>query len=138
MIGLDNHAKTSIIHSYLDTLPKENVEKILNATGFQPGVSPYSADTVASGKHIRVVLQDTYRYDDPVMTGSYLQKQAAIFIVIDPNTPDSLDVQKLDDMVNLSFHQGKNQNLKCKLLINNSAKVSLESMNSIEKWAETN
>ncbi len=59
---------------------------------------------MASGKKIRVVLQDTYRYDDPVMTGSYLQKQAAIFIVIDPNTQDSLDVQKLDDMVNLSFH----------------------------------
>jgi histidinol-phosphate/aromatic aminotransferase/cobyric acid decarboxylase-like protein len=69
---------------------------------------PYTAETIIIGQKILVFLQDTKSFDDPLMTGTYLDRQAGVFIIINPNNPDSMDIDKLGEMINLSTHKNKN------------------------------
>ena len=71
MVGLENVGKTEIINSYLSTLPKEKVDKMVPARDLSQGVTYYTAEAIIDDHNILVFLQDTKSFDDPLMTGSY-------------------------------------------------------------------
>ncbi len=57
-------------------------------------------------------------------------------MVVDPSNPETLSVEKLSEMTNLSFQKSKNQKMVIKLLVNNPDKASVEQIERIEKWAQ--
>ncbi len=111
MMGLDNVGKTQIIESYLGTLPKADVEEMMKKRKMLGGVSPYIARTIINETNVQVFLQDTLSFDDQLMTGSYLNNQAAAFMVVDPINPATFNLDKLSEMTNLASAKSKNLKL---------------------------
>ena len=135
LVGLDNVGKTDIINAFMDTLPDDVRNQLLEERSFAIGVTPYIAHAKINKKHIELILQDTRSFDDPVMTGSYLKNQTGAFLVVDPSNKESLTIEKLSEMINLAAERSNNQKLNVKLLVNNSGKVSMGDMEKLEKWA---
>ena len=73
-------------------------------------------------------------FDD--LTGSYLKGLIAVFIVVDPTNPDSMQQVKLSEMLNRTFEISKNSKQIVKLLVNNSDKASEQQMQVIIDWIE--
>ena len=73
-------------------------------------------------------------FDD--LTGSYLKGLIAVFIVVDPTNPDSMQQDKLSEMLNRTFEISKNSKQIVKLLVNNSDKASEQQMQVIIDWIE--
>ena len=138
LVGLDNVGKTDIINAFMNTLPEDLRNQLLEDRSFAIGVVPYIVHAKINKKNIQLILQDTRSFDDPVMTGSYLKNQTGAFLVVDPSNKESLTIEKLSEMINLASERSNNQKLNVKLLVNNPGKVSMGDMEQLEKWAHEN